>query len=1223
MSRSASAPIPREEEDKDFGWEYAINWNLPWGPRRPESLVRRRRWTRARRATHAVAELRERFVIIDVSMEGPTMLVMLTDGELRPPPYRFDNKSSVQLMVQQKGAPHSRRVLPCSSTLDFAWHAPAGKRVLEVTVEGKRSKSAVAEVNLDRVVEQAQRLRHDQGQLWLHVSLRGDTRTLCITEIEPTDKVTGRAEGEKVKYHLTAALEGIGISLVRSGIGELSYIRLSGIVLTLSASEEKLGAKLCVGDFQVDNQTRDAQLPKVIIRTALLRSRNKDTAAATTPRAQDASAAATPRPTTPRPTAAATDADGGSASGVQPFLRAHLEVSAGPSVGSAKVFPLARLVLDEIDVQLEEAFISSLVQFGAQLRFEDTHAQQSGAPDSAPDERELEQPTAQRRLSPTNLAGTGGVAGASVGAPPQAGAPAEAAEKAVATKWYFHRLSIFPIRVNVTYHTGHHLLTEVQDGAAATANVLMQNIERMPIVLKGVELIHHFDMPQRIGQRIVHAYRQSLLRQVYKIILHIDVLGNPLALARGLAGTIAPGVKDFFALPAEGLMTGDAKLFMRGLSKGTWSLTRSMGEGFFMIPAHLASSLGRVSATFSFDEQYMRDREMASAHHAAPKHIADGLWSGTGLFAKGLVGGVMGVVTAPIQGARKEGAFGLVKGVGRGSAGLFVKPLTGALDLISRTMEGGANTLDWLNDHLEGAEAEVPDELANEGDQRMRPPRMMHGPERATRTYSRHEAIAQRVLQRLHDGFYSTEALQCVVASPNMTEVLVLTDQRLLIASSTSYRTSEHLPLALCQEVRTRADGCTVELYLRSNRLLRSNDMVKNAKRSAARWYASSRAPNTTRPPESSRPQDESSSSMPSSMPPQSSSSMLPESSSSSMPARSMSKLRLSALSAPADISQISQSAETGTTRRSAQSADESSIAWRANAKGQLAGVARGQLAPTCTVHVIICPNVETCRHLVSALILSLTPAAPGTAPWAGEPSAMPKLPDDADALRSYPSRRSSVLSLHTFEVAEGSGFARTSVAGRADLDKGCGVVGFLDTTDEYIGAPAPAAASCLGGRGRASSFASGVGLGEGASGPTGMGNLGLSLGPPRVPRVRLSELATISSEHERERISHHESGDGDEARPSRMSGIMNDRTGFEFALRGSETLELNRTPRDMMTPRPTHPSPLADAKPRGGLISRALRLGRTQKRPLPTALSRASSQLVGQREMSSADCYD
>jgi hypothetical protein len=1106
-------------------------------------------------------------------------------------------------MVQQKGAPHSRRVLPRSSALDFAWHAPAGKRVLEVSVEGKRAKSAVAEVNLDRVVEQAQRLRHDQGQLWLHVSLRGDTRTLCITEIEPTDKATGRAEGEKVKYHLTAALEGIGISLVRSGIGELSYNRLSGIVLTLSASEEKMGAKLCVGDFQVDNQTRDAQLPKVIIRTALLRSRNKDAAAAaTTPRAKDASAATTPRPTTPRPTTAGTDADGGSASGVQPFLRAHLEMAAGPSVGSAKVFPLARLVLDEIDVQLEEAFISSLVQFGAQLRFEDTHAQQTGAPD----ERETEHPTAQRRPSPTNLAGTGGVAGASVGAPPQAGAAAEAAEKAVATKWYFHRLSIFPIRVNVTYHTGHHLLTEVQDGAAATANVLMQNIERMPIVLKDVDLIHHFDMPQRIGQRIVHAYRQSLLRQVYKIILHIDVLGNPLALARGLAGTIAPGVKDFFALPAEGLMTGDAKMFMRGLSKGTWSLTRSMGEGFFMIPAHLASSLGRVSATFSFDEQYMRDREMASAHHAAPKHIADGLWSGTGLFAKGLVGGVMGVVTAPIQGAREEGAFGLVKGVGRGSAGLFVKPITGALDLISRTMEGGANTLDWLNDHLEGAEADVPDELANEGDQRMRPPRMMHGPERAIRTYSRQEAIAQRVLQRLHDGFYSTEALQCVVALPNMAEVLVLTDQRLLIASSTSYRTSEHFPLALFHEMRTHADGCTVELYLRSNRLLRSNDIVKNAKRSAARWYASSRAPNTTRPPETSRPQDESSS---------------------SMPARPMSKLRLSALSAPADISRISNSAETVTNRRSAQSADESSIAWRANAKGQLAGVARGQLAPTCTAHVIICPNVETCRLLVSALLLSLTPVAPGTAPGAGEPSALPKLPDDADALRPYTSRRTStVLNLHTFDVAEGSGLARTSVAGRADLDEGRGVVGFLDTADEYIGAPAPAAASSLGGRGRASSFASGDGLGEGESGPTGMGNLGLILGP-RVPRVRLSELATISSElatisseHEQERISHHESGDGDEAKPSRMSGIMNDRTGFEFALRGSETLELNRTPRDLMTPRPTHPSPLADAKPRGGLISRALLLGRTQKKPLPSALSRASSQRVGQREMSSAD---
>ena len=41
-----------------------------------------------------------------------------------------------------------------------------------------------------------------------------------------------------------------------------------------------------------------------------------------------------------------------------------------------------------------------------------------------------------------------------------------------------------------------------------------------------------FDSPQRIGKRISMTYKQSLLKQVYKLVLQIDLLGNPLALAR-------------------------------------------------------------------------------------------------------------------------------------------------------------------------------------------------------------------------------------------------------------------------------------------------------------------------------------------------------------------------------------------------------------------------------------------------------------------------------------------------------------------------------------------------------------------------------------------------------------------------------------------------------------------------------------------------------------------
>ena len=112
--------------------------------------------------------------------------------------------------------------------------------------------------------------------------------------------------------------------------------------------------------------------------------------------------------------------------------------------------------------------------------------------------------------------------------------------------------------------------------------------------------------------------------------------------------------------------------------------------------------------------------------------------------------GLSGLITAPIEGAKEQGVTGMLKGFGRGAAGLIVKPIAGGLDFVSRTMEGGANTFDFINDKLEGFEDG--DGSLREGaeggdsDRRMRPPRMMHGAARATRAYSRSEAIAHRVL---------------------------------------------------------------------------------------------------------------------------------------------------------------------------------------------------------------------------------------------------------------------------------------------------------------------------------------------------------------------------------------------------------------------------------------------------------------------------------------------
>ncbi len=47
--------------------------------------------------------------------------------------------------------------------------------------------------------------------------------------------------------------------------------------------------------------------------------------------------------------------------------------------------------------------------------------------------------------------------------------------------------------------------------------------------------------------------------------------------------------------------------------------------------------------------------------------------------------GITGVFTQPFEGAKNEGALGLVKGTAKGLAGLVIKPITGIIDFASKT----------------------------------------------------------------------------------------------------------------------------------------------------------------------------------------------------------------------------------------------------------------------------------------------------------------------------------------------------------------------------------------------------------------------------------------------------------------------------------------------------------------------------------------------------------
>lgn len=49
-------------------------------------------------------------------------------------------------------------------------------------------------------------------------------------------------------------------------------------------------------------------------------------------------------------------------------------------------------------------------------------------------------------------------------------------------------------------------------------------------------------------------------------------------------------------------------------------------------------------------------------------------------FGVGLAEGISGIITQPLEGARKDGAGGFLKGIGKGIAGIALKPQAGKPD---------------------------------------------------------------------------------------------------------------------------------------------------------------------------------------------------------------------------------------------------------------------------------------------------------------------------------------------------------------------------------------------------------------------------------------------------------------------------------------------------------------------------------------------------------------
>lgn len=146
--------------------------------------------------------------------------------------------------------------------------------------------------------------------------------------------------------------------------------------------------------------------------------------------------------------------------------------------------------------------------------------------------------------------------------------------------------------------------------------------------------------------QIIDHYKTQIFMQFYKLILGLDIIGNPMKLVLGFK----KGVGDFFYEPAMGIIHGPEE-FAEGIATGVKSLATNVIGGTAGALGRIGNRLGTGVAALTIDEKFQKDRRERINRKVG---FAE---SGRTLF-RGFYNGLTGVITKPIEGAQKDGVEG-------------------------------------------------------------------------------------------------------------------------------------------------------------------------------------------------------------------------------------------------------------------------------------------------------------------------------------------------------------------------------------------------------------------------------------------------------------------------------------------------------------------------------------------------------------------------------------
>ena len=190
-----------------------------------------------------------------------------------------------------------------------------------------------------------------------------------------------------------------------------------------------------------------------------------------------------------------------------------------------------------------------------------------------------------------------------------------------------------------------------------------------------------FTDTNKIVYLIIQHIKGQALRESYKIVGCMDMLGNPI----GLVNKVGTGFIEFFNEPRKGFAHGPIGVG-EGIVKGVGSLVQNVVGGSF-------EAIGKITGTFLSATKSLQGEKYNQLQQKEPETLIDGIYSGFKGAIKDFGRGITGIFTNPYKSAKKGGVKGFFKGLGTGIVGLALTPLSMALRLGNNVVVGMKNTI--------------------------------------------------------------------------------------------------------------------------------------------------------------------------------------------------------------------------------------------------------------------------------------------------------------------------------------------------------------------------------------------------------------------------------------------------------------------------------------------------------------------------------------------------